>query len=447
MEYVLVMSLSGSCMFVMVLLWKRLTREKYGKQLYYMLLKLVVLFYLLPLWFLKDIYAQGIRKHIPAKTISQALEAEKLHNMYFTYGDAIYLSEELQVKFLVGGIWLVVSMGLLVHQVLRHRQIQKQLQGCQAMDILETDRRYVEKWCEQYHIRRRVLLRPYLLEKKRNFTLGIQKPIIVYDATIEAKDRERILRHELVHIRHVDMLWSVLMKAVICIHWINPCVWVLKREFADACEMACDEVVMAGCDMQERGEYIKLIVRQSLEEETTKYGLSLSSQGKRCEKRIRSVMNMHKKRLGIVGMFGIMAMVAVNSLTVLAYPEITHYNLGVDDGTVDIEAAVKADWMYISEEHVDEYLRPEGEILYEYQFVDENGNVYELSKEQFEGEVETCASCTHNYVAGQSQMHVNKTDGGCIVYIYESSRCSLCGDLEKSELINRVEYMMCPHDF
>lgn len=59
MKYVLVMTLSGSCMFGMVILWKRLTKDKYSEQLYYGLLKLAVLFYL--------VYIQGIRKLIPAE--------------------------------------------------------------------------------------------------------------------------------------------------------------------------------------------------------------------------------------------------------------------------------------------------------------------------------------------------------------------------------------------
>lgn len=65
MEYLLVMSLSGSTMMGIYLLLKRLLRDEVSTRLYYLITRVVVLFYLIPLPFLKDWYRKIIRAALP----------------------------------------------------------------------------------------------------------------------------------------------------------------------------------------------------------------------------------------------------------------------------------------------------------------------------------------------------------------------------------------------
>ena len=56
MEYLLVMSLSGSAMMLLYLICRRLMRNRFPARLQYLLAKAAVLYYLIPLPFLKRWY-------------------------------------------------------------------------------------------------------------------------------------------------------------------------------------------------------------------------------------------------------------------------------------------------------------------------------------------------------------------------------------------------------
>ena len=91
MEYLLVMSLSGSTMIGIYLLLKWLLKDKVSARLYYLLIKEAVLFFLIPLPFLKGWYRQVIRTVIPVGQMKRVeipvawtryviREGEKNHN-------------------------------------------------------------------------------------------------------------------------------------------------------------------------------------------------------------------------------------------------------------------------------------------------------------------------------------------------------------------------------
>lgn len=448
METILVMSLSGSCMYILAMLWEWITKDRYDAKIYYFMLKLAVLFYLVPLAVLRDIYRLLFRGVISRLREMRVPQIRQMNNLYFTYEDAFYISDTLQIKLLCLCVWLIVAWGILVYQLLKYHKCQKRLEQCRDVQVLSEDERYLESCCKSLGISRTVLLCPYELEKNCNFTVGVTKPLIIYDPTNEERERQQILRHELVHIKHWDMLWAILMWAVICVHWFNPLVWIMKRKYVHVREMACDDEVLKDCTVQERGQYAQLIFRQMCEGGDTKYGMTLSVKGKMCKERVENVMKMNKKKLGVAGVFGMVAMVMLNTLTVFAYPEVSKFDMSDSVVKPNMEEVVSAEWTFVPEECAEEYLYPveyNMEILSEYQFVDEKGNIYELSEAQFNGENVERVICNHNYEKGYSQMHVKLTNGGCIVYTYESERCTLCGDVKNTEQVSKMEYVKCPH--
>lgn len=79
-------------------------------------------------------------------------------------------------------------------------------------------------------------------------------------------------------------------------------------------------------------------------------------------------------------------------------------------------------------------------ILYDAQFVDEDGNVYpveELSPQLF------CIK--HEIVSGYFQTHVKDDKGGCTVKTYDSTKCLICDTIWLGDLVNKTVYAKCPH--
>lgn len=72
MEYLLIMSFSGSTMMGLYLLLRYFLKDKVSARLYYLITKEAVLFFLIPLPFLKDWYRKAIWAFLPEKQMKSA---------------------------------------------------------------------------------------------------------------------------------------------------------------------------------------------------------------------------------------------------------------------------------------------------------------------------------------------------------------------------------------
>ncbi len=93
---------------------------------------------------------------------------------------------------------------------------------------------------------------PRLLEHREArvpFAAGWWRPSIVLptEATSwSAEQRCTVLRHELAHVAHRDIAWQVIATFATALHWMNPLVWLARRQLTLAHERAADDAVIAG---------------------------------------------------------------------------------------------------------------------------------------------------------------------------------------------------------
>lgn len=64
-----------------------------------------------------------------------------------------------------------------------------------------------------------------------------------------------IYRHELMHYRRGDILYKWLSVLVLSTQWFNPLCILIRREINRACELSCDEMLIARMDKQEKQTY------------------------------------------------------------------------------------------------------------------------------------------------------------------------------------------------
>ncbi len=79
-------------------------------------------------------------------------------------------------------------------------------------------------------------------------------------------------------------------------------------------------------------------------------------------------------------------------------------------------------------------------VLYDEQFVDEEGNITPASGIQ--GRV-ICFK--HDIISGYFQTHVKNDKGGCTVKTYKSTQCIYCNTIWLGDLCAVDEYTKCPH--
>jgi len=86
--------------------------------------------------------------------------------------------------------------------------------------------------------------------------IGVLRPTIVLPKKAYSNEQlQSILLHELTHMRRFDVLVKWLTLLACAVHWFNPLVWVARREIDRACELSCDEAVIARLDTYGKQHY------------------------------------------------------------------------------------------------------------------------------------------------------------------------------------------------
>lgn len=95
---------------------------------------------------------------------------------------------------------------------------------------------------------------------------GIIKPA-VYVRSRDAEDKitlSYILKHENTHYRHRDNIWAFFRSLCLILHWYNPLVWIAAYCSKQDAELFCDESVIRPFSAEEAEEYGKVLISLSL---------------------------------------------------------------------------------------------------------------------------------------------------------------------------------------
>ena len=117
------------------------------------------------------------------------------------------------------------------------------------------------------------------------------------------RDARLILAHELTHFRRGDQWKKLLVNVIQCIHWFNPIVYLLGRDFVRWLETSCDEEVVSPLSREQRKEYGYLLIDYA---PTARYVgpkpyVSFASCRHKLERRISTMMKSNKKSHSLLG--------------------------------------------------------------------------------------------------------------------------------------------------
>ena len=74
------------------------------------------------------------------------------------------------------------------------------------------------------------------------FICGVFRPILVLPA--DGATDEKVLLHELLHLKHRDAVWGVVICLFRCLHWCNPLMWYCANRVCNDLEARCDQRVL-----------------------------------------------------------------------------------------------------------------------------------------------------------------------------------------------------------
>ena len=451
MEYILVMSISGSTMTVIYLLAKYLLRDKISARLHYLVAKAAVLYYLIPLPFLKGWYSKFIGFVMPREQAESVKVTLRWTNYVLHSEERLYLNiyAKLQIAFIT--VWLAVACLVLLWQIWDYLRSIRWFVKHAERNMTESHKTVLESLREEYRIKRHILV--FQGENGApTITFGIFRPIILCGRPLKSREAELLLRHEMVHIKRWDILWKILIQFAIFLHWWNPFMWALFLDFERVSEWACDETAMQGRSKEEVDKYLLLLIEEAHDSGKSKKPKKSRKPrlrfragfGNRAKKKLRERMDnlMRRKKWNKAAAITLVTVLAfANSITVFAYREPFQRGFEEDASQEEIEYELNNDVFTFEPDETsleDMEALEELEILYDNQFIDEEGNIYPITDPVQRG-------CSHTYVSGKATTHHPYSDGSCEVKEYRANRCSKCGYVVTGDLIKTITYVTCPH--
>ncbi len=151
---------------------------------------------------------------------------------------------------------------------------------------------------------RRVVVLPGL---ESAFVCGPLRPVLALpDRPVD----DKVLLHELLHLRHGDVWAGVGVCALRCLHWCNPLIWYCCDRIQNDCEALCDQRVLERLEGEERRAYGVILLSMADGRYARTPGTSsMANGGRNIKARIQAIARFRRYPAGMALASGCVAVV------------------------------------------------------------------------------------------------------------------------------------------
>lgn len=152
---------------------------------------------------------------------------------------------------------------------------------------------------------------------------GFKHPVILLPAglsdAIDINKLDKIILHEMCHIKRNDFLKNYLWLFARALHWFNPLIWFAYKAYLNDVENACDEYVLKHLNTDEVYEYSEAlveIVKRSKKINCAPVLVSFCKDKSKLRKRVMNMLNPQKKSksVSIIAVF-MMVIIVIGCFT------------------------------------------------------------------------------------------------------------------------------------
>ena len=218
-------------------------------------------------------------------------------------GAAVTAETQKSIAFdeILALVWAVGAAAFFVGSMLSYRRFVHRVRRT-ARDVRDLELlRIYESECERLGLRQRIPLRQ-TPEADGPMLVGLVQPVLLLPkGGIPLADAPLILRHELTHAKHKDVLCKMVFLLARCVHWFNPVVHLLAWQGAQDLEIACDQSVVHGLDTDAKRQYGQCILNDVARRMYggTMLTTRLTGGGKAMKTRLQALFSPNKKRRGV----------------------------------------------------------------------------------------------------------------------------------------------------
>lgn len=454
-----VMSLSGTLSFLLYIAIYPLARKSFRPKWRYILLKVILAFYLIPIPLLLNWIWQIIQDLIQtdqdAANVMISVDdfVETIVISTNSVASLPYVTALLYVSVFLG----VISFVMICFQIFNY--IREKRICLHSGYELPRDKFQEEADTLHFHSNVKFMASP---KAKTPFAIGVWKPVIILPVEMLDADRATIsicIRHELTHIKNRDLIYRLLALTAVCVHWFNPICHKFRNELIIVSEICCDHEVLRTMQKPQRKLYYHALISmtESLQPKLRNRFLSSFADENRRELKRRilelEVIDTPKRELfAALSCVAVLFIGTVSTLTYAPYPIQTDLNINFNNGLTvfdpDTLPPAQADLKQDEKNELtiydpnassaDDLRLPLPFVCY---FADENGTVYEADL-AFEDQ-----GCIHEFVSGTIVEHIKSFEGECMMAYYQGKRCVNCGFQTQGDRVMQNTPTKCDHVF
>lgn len=294
---ILKMSLSASIFILVIVIIRAFTIHKLPKKTFLVLWSVALCRLLIPLSIPSRFSVYTVvdmlkNKFLAADTSFMGTAAPNFGMTAGAISPTLVKTADVSVSYIMV-IWISGLSICALFFLVTHLQCRREYKTA-----LPIENELVRQWLSAHPTRRNVQIRQS--DKiAAPLTYGIFRPVVLLPKETDWTDETRlryILTHEHVHIRHFDALTKLLLATALCVHWINPLVWVMYVLANRDIELSCDEMVVRTFGETTKSAYALTLI--GLEEKRSRRTPLVNNFSKNAiEERIVSIMKIKKTSL------------------------------------------------------------------------------------------------------------------------------------------------------
>ena len=294
----LLQTISVSFVALFLLLLKRLFEDKLSPRWQYAIWVILALRMIVPVNMHRQFF-------LPLPIIMETLKTtveQTLSSVYITPFEPITIKHTVPIildspnsitdwLFILYVIGVIVSLFWCIVSYVRLRFLLRK--GTTPSQSLQQKLQFI---CEEYNLKP---CRAIVIEGLSSaFVCGMIRPVLVIPANKEID--EKILLHELLHVKYFDSLQNVFWCMLRCLHWCNPFLYVIIRRIENDMESLCDQRVLERLKGEERRVYGTILLAMANDTYARAIGTtSISNGGKNISRRITAIVRFKKYPKGM----------------------------------------------------------------------------------------------------------------------------------------------------
>lgn len=202
-------------------------------------------------------------------------------------------SEKTGFVSVMSCIWISVFMFLLVFCICAYIKTRGEFRTA----VLFNDNGLLSEVSGKLYMKRKVNI--YVSDRTDTpFVSGIANVRIIIPSYLAVdypgRKLEYVITHELVHIKRLDNITSLLAVLALCIHWFNPLMWLCFYLYRKDMETSCDAVVLEAYENDIRSDYANLLLNIAVKQNTLSYGTVPAFGESNIKGRIKGIMRFKK---------------------------------------------------------------------------------------------------------------------------------------------------------